>query len=65
MTTTCDGCRHADWKRTANGRLHPDKQGKCRRLDESPLDLRLADGSSAERRTASPANSSTRDDQGA
>ena len=30
MTHTCDGCRWAEWKRTANGRLHPDKTGKCK-----------------------------------
>lgn len=26
---TCKGCRHAEWKRTANGKLHPDGSGKC------------------------------------
>jgi hypothetical protein len=26
----CDDCKHADWKRTKNGRLHPDKTGRCR-----------------------------------
>lgn len=25
----CDTCRFADWNKTANGRLHPGKQGKC------------------------------------
>lgn len=39
--STCDGCKYADWKKTSNGRLHPDKGGKCTRLKEHPLDLRL------------------------
>lgn len=26
----CDGCKYADWKKTSNGRLHPDKTGRCR-----------------------------------
>jgi hypothetical protein len=26
---TCDTCMHAVWKRTSNGRLHPDKTGRC------------------------------------
>jgi hypothetical protein len=25
----CDACKYANWARTANGRLHPSKQGKC------------------------------------
>lgn len=25
----CDDCKWAEWKRTANGRLHPDKTGRC------------------------------------
>lgn len=25
----CPSCRFADWKRTANGRLHPDGYGMC------------------------------------
>lgn len=25
----CDKCKHADWKRTSAGKLHPDKSGKC------------------------------------
>lgn len=37
----CDDCEFADWKRTKNGRLHPDKGGKCKRLEAYPLDLRL------------------------
>ncbi len=27
--TRCEDCKFADWKRTANGRLHPDKSGRC------------------------------------
>ncbi len=26
----CDDCGLAGWKRTSNGRLHPDKSGRCR-----------------------------------
>jgi len=25
----CDWCKYAEWKKTKNGRLHPDKSGKC------------------------------------
>lgn len=25
----CNDCAHAVWKRTANGRLHPDRSGRC------------------------------------
>lgn len=25
----CDDCKFAEWKKTANGRLHPDKTGRC------------------------------------
>lgn len=25
----CDDCKWAEWKRTVNGRLHPDKTGRC------------------------------------
>lgn len=25
----CDDCKWADWKRTKNGRFHPDKTGRC------------------------------------
>jgi hypothetical protein len=39
--TNCEGCRFADWKRTKSGALHPDKSGKCTRLDVHPLDQRL------------------------
>lgn len=28
-TPNCDDCKHAVWKRTSNGRLHPDKTGRC------------------------------------
>jgi hypothetical protein len=27
--TPCAGCKWADWKRTASGRLHPDGEGQC------------------------------------
>jgi hypothetical protein len=27
---TCIGCQHADWRKTANGRLHPSGDGQCR-----------------------------------
>ena len=37
----CDDCAFAKWQRTANGRLHPSKQGRCTRLDMFPLDMRL------------------------
>ena len=26
---SCDDCTHAIWKLTSNGRLHPNKQGRC------------------------------------
>lgn len=26
---TCDGCKYAEWQRTAAGKLHPSKEGKC------------------------------------
>ena len=26
---TCDDCKYANWKRTKNGRLHPNKSGRC------------------------------------
>ncbi len=26
---TCEHCRHAVWKRTAAGKLHPSGDGKC------------------------------------
>lgn len=37
----CDGCRWAEWARTRSGALHPNKSGKCKRLETHPLDLRL------------------------
>lgn len=37
----CDDCDFAEWKRTSNGRLHPDKSGYCTRLRKHPLDLRI------------------------
>lgn len=41
MSTTCDGCIHAEWKRTKTGRLHPDKSGRCLALKVWPLDLTI------------------------
>lgn len=29
MTNPCLTCRFANWKRTANGRLHPSGDGRC------------------------------------
>ena len=26
----CNDCKHAEWERTAKGRLHPSGDGKCR-----------------------------------
>ncbi len=26
---TCKDCKYAEWKRSSNGRLHPDKSGSC------------------------------------
>jgi len=26
---SCKGCKHADWKRRADGKLHPDGYGFC------------------------------------
>lgn len=31
---TCVGCKYADWKKTAAGRLHPSGEGKCRYVIE-------------------------------
>ena len=41
MTTTCDDCIYAEWRRTKAGRLHPSKEGKCTRLIKHPLDMRI------------------------
>ena len=30
MTMTCVGCKHAEWKKTSAGRLHPSGDGLCR-----------------------------------
>jgi hypothetical protein len=27
---TCNGCKYAEWLKTANGRLHPSGQGDCK-----------------------------------
>lgn len=32
----CDDCRWAGWKRTSNGRLHPDKSGRCKKEVKVP-----------------------------
>lgn len=37
----CDDCIYAEWERTKTGRLHPSKDGKCKRFEKHPLDLRL------------------------
>lgn len=29
VRTICAECRFADWKKTANGRRHPDNSGRC------------------------------------
>ena len=29
MAVKCMDCKFAQWKRTSNGRLHPDKSGRC------------------------------------
>lgn len=29
IASVCERCRFADWKKTATGRLHPDKSGRC------------------------------------
>lgn len=41
MSNTCDGCKYAGWRRTAKGRLHPDKSGRCTFLEKHPLDLKI------------------------
>jgi hypothetical protein len=38
---SCDQCKYAEWAKTSNGRLHPNKQGRCKFLERKPLDLRL------------------------
>jgi hypothetical protein len=37
----CETCKFAKWKRTAAGKLHPDKSGRCTRLIAHPLEARL------------------------
>lgn len=37
----CDNCFWAEWKRTETGRLHPNKAGKCTKLEKRPLNLDL------------------------
>lgn len=33
---TCDDCAYAQWRRTKAGRLHPNKDGKCKYPWASP-----------------------------
>jgi hypothetical protein len=38
----CTKCKHAEWDRTKNGRLHPNGQGKCKypyKLPELPASM--------------------------
>ena len=39
--SSCDNCDFADWDRTKAGRLHPNKVGRCKRLDVHPLNLKI------------------------
>jgi len=39
--STCIGCIHAEWGRTANGKLHPSGDGNCLYLKKNPMDLRI------------------------
>lgn len=39
----CNNCYFASWERTKNGRLHPNKQGRCKYLKLHPLNLTLPD----------------------
>jgi hypothetical protein len=32
----CDDCKWAEWKRTASGRLHHDKTGRCKKEVKIP-----------------------------
>lgn len=34
---TCVGCKHANWRKTAIGRKHPDGSGKCGWLEANPI----------------------------
>lgn len=33
----CDDCKYADWLRTSNGRMHPNKQGQCTVKKKVPI----------------------------
>ena len=36
--SVCVGCVYAEWRKTSNGRLHPDGSGNCTyQLPDSPL----------------------------
>lgn len=37
----CNGCKFAEWERTASGRLHPQKQGRCTYLKQHPIKISL------------------------
>lgn len=37
----CEGCRFAVWKKTAAGRLHPGKSGRCTYLAQNPINFDL------------------------
>ena len=38
VLSMCATCRHAEWKKTASGRRHPDGTGRCAfEFPESPL----------------------------
>lgn len=33
----CDGCKYAKWEKTASGRLHPNKKGRCMYPVKTPI----------------------------
>lgn len=35
--TVCDGCRFAEWEKTASGRLHPSGHGRCAYAANHPV----------------------------
>lgn len=38
--SSCIGCKHADWRKTSNGRRHPSGEGKCLfQFPDTPLPL--------------------------
>lgn len=34
---SCRNCEHAEWKRTASGKLHPSGSGKCLKHIRAPV----------------------------